>query len=52
MEIDNNIFWGLIVIPGKRYETEVEEPFRITKVNKIKIFKFQFSEIFSIFRLA
>jgi len=31
MEIDNNIFWGLVVIPGKRYETEVEEPFRITK---------------------
>jgi len=26
-----NIFWGLVVKPGKRYETEVQEPFRITK---------------------
>jgi len=26
-----NIFWGLIIKPGKRYETEVQEPFRITK---------------------
>ena len=28
-----NIFWGLVIKPGKRYETEVQEPFRITKVN-------------------
>jgi len=28
---DKNIFWGLVVRPGKRYETVVEEPFRITK---------------------
>ena len=28
-----NIFWGLIIKPGKRYETEVQEPFRITKVS-------------------
>ena len=27
-----NIFWGLVVKPGKRYETVVQEPFRITKV--------------------
>jgi len=26
-----NIFWGLVIKPGKRYETEVQEPFRITK---------------------
>jgi len=26
-----SIFWGLVVKPGKRYETEVQEPFRITK---------------------
>jgi len=36
MEMDTsassrNIFWGLVVKPGKRYETEVQEPFRITK---------------------
>ena len=34
MEMDassRNIFWGLVVKPGKRYETEVQEPFRITK---------------------
>ena len=28
-----NIFWGLVIKPGKRYETEVQEPFRITKVS-------------------
>ena len=28
-----NIFWGLVIKPGKRYETEVQEPFRVTKVN-------------------
>lgn len=27
-----NIFWGLICKPGKRYETEVQEAFRMTKV--------------------
>jgi len=26
-----DIFWGLVVRPGKRYETEVQRPFRITK---------------------
>jgi len=26
-----NIFWGLVIKPGKRYETEVQEPFRVTK---------------------
>jgi len=26
-----NIFWGLICKPGKRYETEVQEAFRMTK---------------------
>jgi len=26
-----NVFWGLVIKPGKRYETEVQEPFRITK---------------------
>jgi len=26
-----NMFWGLVVKPNKRYETEVQEPFRITK---------------------
>merc|ERR1712106_513611 len=26
-----NMFWGLAVKPGKRYETEVQEAFRITK---------------------
>jgi len=31
MGIPKNIFWGLVVRPGKRYETVVEEPFRITK---------------------
>jgi len=31
MDSSNNIFWGLVVRPGKRYETEVQEPFRITK---------------------
>jgi len=25
------VFWGLVIKPGKRYETEVQEPFRITK---------------------
>jgi len=25
------MFWGLVVKPNKRYETEVQEPFRITK---------------------
>ena len=25
------MFWGLVIKPGKRYETEVQEPFRITK---------------------
>ena len=28
---NRSIFWGLVVKPGKRYETEVQEPFRITK---------------------
>lgn len=31
MDPSKNIFWGLVVKPGKRYETEVQEPFRITK---------------------
>jgi len=31
MDSNRNIFWGLVVKPGKRYETEVQEPFRITK---------------------
>ena len=31
-----NMFWGLVVKPNKRYETEVQEPFRITKVTTIK----------------
>jgi len=31
METSKNIFWGLVVKPNKRYETEVQEPFRITK---------------------
>merc|ERR1719334_2870253 len=32
MEAGNrNVFWGLVIKPGKRYETEVQEPFRITK---------------------
>jgi len=31
MDSSRNIFWGLVVKPGKRYETEVQEPFRITK---------------------
>merc|ERR1712106_608626 len=31
MDSSKNIFWGLVVKPGKRYETEVQEPFRITK---------------------
>merc|ERR1719510_1775229 len=26
-----SIFWGLVIKPGKRYETEVQEPFRVTK---------------------
>jgi len=29
--IEKNLFWGLVVRPGKRYETVVEAPFRITK---------------------
>ena len=32
MESSRNVFWGLVIKPGKRYETEVQEPFRITKV--------------------
>jgi len=31
MEPNSNILWGLVVKPGKRYETTVQEPFRITK---------------------
>jgi len=31
MELKNSVFWGLTVNPNKRYETEVDEPFRITK---------------------
>jgi len=31
METTRNIFWGLVIKPNKRYETEVQEPFRITK---------------------
>jgi len=31
MEGPKNIFWGLAVKPNKRYETEVQEAFRITK---------------------
>ena len=32
MEVNSrNVFWGLVIKPGKRYETEVQEPFRITK---------------------
>ena len=31
MEVSRNVFWGLVIKPGKRYETEVQEPFRITK---------------------
>jgi len=31
MDPSKSIFWGLVVKPGKRYETEVQEPFRITK---------------------
>jgi len=28
---NRNVFWGLVIKPGKRYETTVQEPFRITK---------------------
>eukprot|EP00090_Calanus_glacialis_P001782 TRINITY_DN11314_c0_g1_i1.p1 TRINITY_DN11314_c0_g1~~TRINITY_DN11314_c0_g1_i1.p1 ORF type:complete len:382 (-),score=124.86 TRINITY_DN11314_c0_g1_i1:29-1105(-) len=31
MDPPRNMFWGLVVKPNKRYETEVQEPFRITK---------------------
>jgi len=31
METTRNIFWGLVLKPGKRYETEVQEAFRVTK---------------------
>jgi len=31
MEGPKNIFWGLVVKPGKRYDTVVQEAFRITK---------------------
>ena len=31
--ISRNIFWGLVIKPGKRYETEVREAFRVTKVS-------------------
>eukprot|EP00090_Calanus_glacialis_P030055 TRINITY_DN4830_c0_g1_i3.p1 TRINITY_DN4830_c0_g1~~TRINITY_DN4830_c0_g1_i3.p1 ORF type:complete len:339 (-),score=121.85 TRINITY_DN4830_c0_g1_i3:55-1071(-) len=32
MELEpRNMFWGVAVKPGKRYETEVQEAFRITK---------------------
>jgi len=26
-----DMFWGLVVCPGKKYQTEVERPFRVTK---------------------
>ena len=29
---NRNLFWGLVIKPGKRYETEVQEAFRVTKV--------------------
>ena len=35
MESSRNVFWGLVIKPGKRYETEVQEPFRITKVQYV-----------------
>jgi hypothetical protein len=35
MDPPRNIFWGLVVKANKRYETEVQEAFRITKVKKI-----------------
>lgn len=28
---NRNLFWGLVIKPGKRYETEVQEAFRVTK---------------------
>ena len=31
MEESKDMFWGLVVKAGKRYETEVERPFRMTK---------------------
>jgi len=31
MEGPKNIFWGLVVKPGKRYDTVVQEAFRVTK---------------------
>ena len=30
--MEGNKFWGLVIKPGKRYRTTVQEPFRITKV--------------------
>jgi hypothetical protein len=35
MEELQNRFWGLVVTPGKRFETEVQEAFRITKVTSL-----------------
>ena len=34
--ISRNIFWGLHVKPGKRYETDVQLAFRITKVRQMQ----------------
>ena len=35
---NRNVFWGLVIKPGKRYETTVQEPFRITKVGDKQIY--------------
>ena len=37
MDESKNMFWGLAVKPNKRYETEVQEAFRITKVRGYRI---------------
>ena len=48
MDETKNVFWGLIVKPGKRYETEVQEPFRFVVANCVLAVRDQlyFSRIF------
>ena len=42
MDETKNVFWGLIVKPGKRYETEVQEPFRLVVINLVLALRDQF----------
>ena len=42
MDESKNVFWGLIVKPGKRYETEVKEPFRFVVANRFPAVIVQF----------